>query len=225
MALEIKEAKERHPGRWIFIVTLLGLLTALGWYGYRWYTTGDLPPLPFLAVSAGISVDESDISQEQIDAYSVPTTHPRYLNIPSLGVQKARVYPVGLDENNLLISPRNIHDVIWYDKSAQPGNGGVTIIEGLSNGATRTGVFAKLSSLMKGDIVSVERGDGQIFNYLVDEVISMDLDQFVALGMQTMTQTFNDNKEALNITTTGGKWVPRLGTFDTRILLRATLKD
>jgi hypothetical protein len=178
-----------------------------------------------LTASAGASVDESDVNQEQISVHHVSAASPRYLSIQSLGIEKARVRPVGLDTNNILIFPDNINDVGWYEKSSLPGDGGVIIADGHNMGTTRSGVFAKLGTVAIDDTILIERGDGKKFTYKVQELIDMNIEEFVTNGMKMMAEPFKESKETLNITTNNGKWVPRLGTFDSRILLRAIIAE
>ena len=76
-----------------------------------------------------------------------------------------------------------------------------------------------------GDIIEVERGDGEKFRYEVRENQSMHLDEVNNGGMRMMMTSAEEGKEALNLITCDGKWVPRLNQFDRRIMLRATLID
>ena len=224
MALEIEYKKPHHWGWLIFLVILIAALAVTGWYGYRWYTTGEQPPIPVPIVSANASVDETEITPAQIQQYTVPAFNPRYIRIESLNIDKTRIYPVGLTANNLIDTPKNINDVAWYEKSATPGSGGVMILNGHNGGSSRDGIFAKLGTLKIGDRLTLERGDGQKFNYKVVENQSMTIEEVNATGMAKMGQSAEDGKEALNIITSDGKWVPRLGMYDRRIMLRAVIE-
>jgi sortase (surface protein transpeptidase) len=224
--LEIKEKREFHLWRWFFMLLFLALLVACGWFGYKWYTTGELPPIPLPIASADPRVDESELSQTTIDAYAVPATQPRYISIPELKVEKMRVQKVALDANNLISTPKNIHDTGWYEKSATPGQGyGAVLINGHSNGLSKAGAFAKLGTLLPGDSIDLERGDGKKFTYKVVENTTMALDEVNATGMKKMMLSIDDDKEGLSLITTAGKWVPRIQQFDHRIMLRAVLKS
>lgn len=209
------------------ITLLLGLLLIFGgagWYVYRWYMHGEEPPIPVAAlVAADPTVDESEVSAQQIIEHTVPAAQPRYISIPSLSVSKTRVFSVGVDEANMLGSPANINDAAWYDKSATPGSGGVVLIDGHNGGISKDGVFANLGTLQRGAIIEVERGDGERFRYEVRENQSMALDEVNASGMKMMMESAESGKEALNLITCDGKWVPQYKQFDRRIMLRAVL--
>jgi hypothetical protein len=221
MALDIEYVKERHPWRWVVLIIVLAI-GALGWFGYNWYATGNLPiSVPFAI--ADTSVDESNVTQTQISQYTVSQTHPRYISIPSLHLGNTRVYPADLDSNNFIKAPSNINDVSWYGKSDVPGNGGVILMEGYNKGITKNGAFANLNTLKTGDKIIVERGDGQKYTYSVVENKSMTLDEVNSGGMSLMGKSAVEGKAALNLMTFDGQWVPRLGTFDKRTMLRAVI--
>ena len=76
-----------------------------------------------------------------------------------------------------------------------------------------------------GDSIEIERGDGKIYRYEVRENQSMPLDEVNSSGMKMMMQSAETGKEALNLITCDGVWVPRLEQFDRRIMLRAVLVE
>lgn len=224
--LEIKQKKEFHLWRWFFALIVIAILVAAGWFGYRWYTTGEEPPIPIPVASADPSVDESEVTKEQVEEYTVPATHPRYISIPKLGISKVRVQKVGLTANNLVDVPKNIHDTAWFDKSVTPGSGyGAVFIDGHNGGITKDGVFAKLGTLTSGDMITIERGDGEKYTYEVRENKSMTLDEANDSGMKNMMKSIDENSEGLSLITCDGNWVPRIQQFDRRIMLRAVLVE
>lgn len=221
--LEIKHKREFRPWRWILLTVLILLVAATGWYAYRWYTTGQEPPL-IPTASADPRIDESDVPQAKIDSYIVPAAHPRYISIPSIGVEHVRVQKIGVTADNQLDVPKNINDAAWYTKSATPGSGmGAVLIDGHNGGITKDGVFAKLKTLKYGDKITIERGDGKKFTYSVKSNQSMPLEEVNATGMRMMMQSMDPNSEGLSLITCDGKWIPRYQQFDRRIMLRATL--
>lgn len=225
--LEIKQKRSFHPIRWAIWLTLLGLLAASAYYGYRWFMTGELPPIPVVkATTVGLpDVEETVVTGGQVRAHTVPATHPRYISIPSIGVEQTRVFPVGVTKNNVLDTPKNIHDAAWYNKSATPGSGyGAVLIDAHNGGYTKDGIFAKLSKLVKGDEISVERGDGKVFTYIVTSNVTMGLDEVNERGMKEMMVSSDSSKEGLSLITCAGNYVPRLGQFDKRVMVRAVVK-
>jgi hypothetical protein len=224
MALNVNYTKERHTGRWVFSIVLIVLLATCGWYGYKWYTTGDVPfSLPI--VSANTGIDESVVSISQVSSYTVEASKPRYISIPTLSVGDTRIFPVALDAGNQIETPANINDASWYDKSATPGSGGVVLMSGHVIGMNHDGAFKQLSTLAAGARINVTRGDGKVFSYEVVENKTMTLDEVSTTGTKTLGQPVVSGKEGLNIIVADGKWVPRLGTFDRRIILRAAIVE
>jgi sortase (surface protein transpeptidase) len=116
------------------------------------------------------SVDETIPTEEQVQEWRVAPDRPRYLSIPSLGITNARVREVGVQSDGKLGTPLNIFDTAWYNNSALPGSGtGALLIDGHNGGPTLAGVFKNLGSLSEGAIITIERGDGEIFTYSVVE--------------------------------------------------------
>lgn len=225
--LEIKHKRSFH---WFSILVWLILGVALAsavWFGYRYFTTGELPPVVSVsALQADPNVDEKEVTKQQVIEHTVAADEPRYVSIPSLGVGSTRVFGGGVDKNNQLEAPKNISDAVWYNKSMKPGAGyGAVLLDGHNGGITRDGVFAKLGTLKTGAEIVVERGDGKKFTYRVVENQSMPLDEVNKTGMKMMTQSAEEDKEGLNIITCDGKWVPKYQQFDHRIMLRAVIVD
>lgn len=213
--------------KWFVCVAVAVILIFAGYYMYRWYTVGDRPPLIPLPASAyaDSSVDETPVASSDIDNYTVPPTHPRYISIPALNVDKARVKVVGLTKNNILEMPQNIHDTAWYDKSAFPGQGyGAVLIDGHGSGVGNHGVFINLDKLKNGDEIVIERGDGIKITYIVVENRTESLKDANTTGMKRLLTPFDTAKEGLGLITNAGNWVPRDKVFDKRILVRAVAK-
>ena len=226
--LYINTKKDRKFLHWI-ILGFFAILIVIGiYYGYQWFTKGDQPPLIPLPASAlaDPTVDESPVSQTAIDNYTVAATHPRYISIPTLSIDKARVQQVGLTKENMLDTPKNISDTAWYTKSATPGQGyGSVLIDGHNGGISRNGVFVNLDKLKEGDEIGIERGDGKQIKYKVVENRTMSLQEANTTGMKELMTPYESGKEGLGLITCAGKWVPRDKVFDKRILIRAVVID
>ncbi len=225
--LEIQTKHEFHIWRWLFTALLILGLAVCGWYAYRWYTTGEEPPLPIpVAALAEPRVDESEVSAQDRTAYTVPADHPRYVSIPALGIEDSRVRAVGVNEFGNLSTPYNIHDTAWYDKSATPGMGyGAVMIDGHNGGYSKDGVFAKIATLKNGDKIVVERGDGKKFTYAVTSNRTVTLEEANTSGMKELLQSSDPDKEGLSLISCAGNYVPRLQAFDHRVMVRAVLQS
>lgn len=220
--LSIRKGRQRHYIWWV--VGFLGIvsLIVIGWFAYLWYTTGWQPPISIPIARADSRIDESEVSQDAVDSHTVPASDPRYITIPAIGVNKTRIYPVGVTDQNLLDTPRNIHDAGWYKKSMTPGTDyGAVLINAHNGGINKDGVFARLSELKESDEITVERGDGKKYTYVVVENQNMSLEDVAKDGMKMMMQSADPEKEGLNLITCAGKWIPRIQQFDQRVMLRA----
>ena len=224
--LQIQTKREFHLWHWVVAFIVVGIMCAAAWWGYSWYTKGTPLPIPIAAAKGDTSISEADVSAADIDNYSVAPDKPRYILLPTLGIGKTRIYPVGVTKQNILYTPRNINDAAWYNKSVTPGTGyGAVLINAHSGGISKDGVFANLGILKNGDIVKVERGDGKELNYRVVENQTMSLEEATTSGMKMMMQSADSSKEGLNLITCAGKWIPRLGQFDQRVMIRAVYAD
>lgn len=167
---------------------------------------------------------EEEPTDEEVNEYVVAEDRPRYLSIAKLGVVNARVIPVGVKSNGELGTPNNIFDVGWYESSGKPGQGGTLVIDGHNGGPHVHGVFKDLPNLEKGDIVVVERGDGKIFRYAVEENNAVPLAES-DLYMMTALKTPIAGKESLTLISCTGEWSQQQGTYLSRQFTRAVLLD
>lgn len=221
--LEIHQKRQFHPMRWVMLLALIVLLGAYAYYGVRWFRTGELSPLPLPVAAADGSVDETKVTREQVDAYTVGKTEPRTLAIDDFLV-KARVQKADLNEKRMFTMPNNLDDVTWYDKSAEPGKGfGAVVIAGRNIGVSRDGTFSKLTKIEERDIIKIERGDGRVFKYEVRETQELPLEDVNKTGMTRMMSSVDKSKEGLNLITDSGKWIPSQKEFDSRIIVYCVL--
>lgn len=223
--LRIRQKRELHIGQWLFWLILVGLLVGCLWIGYRYYTTGETP-IPVPIARANPAVEENEITSQKKEEYTVPPTHPRYISVPSLSVENARVLKMGVKKNGELDTPVNIHDSGWYEKSSLPGSGyGAVLMDGHNGGPTKGGIFENLPNMKIGAAITIERGDGNKVNYKVAETKTYTLDELNNGGMQEMMKSVEPSKEGLNIISCTGNWVPRMQTYDKRIVVRAVVSD
>ena len=167
---------------------------------------------------------EVEPTEEEVFEYTVAPDRPRYLTISKLGINKTRVLPMGVNAKGELDTPRNIFDVGWYEASGKPGQGGTMIIDGHNGGPHVLGVFKNLPSLENGDIITVERGDGIVYNYSVVENNSVLLSEADAY-MATAARSPEPGKESVTLITCTGEWSQQQGTYLSRQFTRAVLVE
>lgn len=169
-------------------------------------------------------LDETEPTKEEINEYTVAPDRPRYLSIEKLGVKNARILPMGVNIKGELDTPRNIFDVGWYEASGKPGQGGTLMIDGHNGGPHVHGVFKNLPDLASGDIIKIERGDGEVFKYKVVENMTVDLaeaDKYMA----TAAASPELGIESVTLITCTGEWSQAQGTYLSRQFARAVLAE
>ena len=122
---------------------------------------------------------ENKPSQQDMKTYLVTYQYPRYLRVPSLGID-ARIRRLGIDSKGQVGTPNNIFDSGWYDGSSKPGEKeGSSIIVGHVSGPSTHGVFWDIDSIAINAVIEIEKGNGEILKYKVsriDRTVSSDID-------------------------------------------------
>ena len=168
-------------------------------------------------LSPTINPSEEDISEEDVAKHQVEASKPRYLNIGRLNLH-IRVKE-SVVNSEILPIPSNIHDAMWYAGSGKPGENSTILISGISSGDTKKGAFANLDSLEKGDKISVELGSGDIFYYIIQEILIIDLQE--AENKLPSIQRRIDDKETLSLVT-AIKTSENNETYTSIVIVRAT---
>ncbi len=148
-----------------------------------------------------------------LSSYTVAPDKPRFISIGKIGVH-ARVLSLGLTADGALATPGNVFDAGWYNRSSLPGQPGAMVIDGHVSSWTTNGVFYDLKKLAAGDLVYIERGDGQKFTYKVVKAVLYDAD---TVDMQALTQPATAGKPGLNLITCAGKVKPGTSEFTQRL--------
>lgn len=167
---------------------------------------------------------EEEPTEAEIREYVVAADRPRYLSIEKLGINKARVLPMGINTKGELDTPRNIFDVGWYEASGKPGQGGTLIIDGHNGGPHVLGVFKNTPSLVEGDIITIERGDGVVYRYAVKENVEVPLSEADAY-MVTAARSPMPGEESVTLISCTGEWSQQQGTYLSRQFTRAVLTE
>lgn len=177
-----------------------------------------------VAIDMGDELVEVEPTEQEVVEYTVAADRPRYLSIDRLGISKARVLPMGINADGELSTPNNIFDVGWYYSSGKPGQGGTLLIDGHNGGPHVQGVFKDLPALGDGDVITIERGDGQIFQYSVVEnktVALSDSNDYMATAMMSPMR----GHESVTLISCTGEWSQAQGTYLSRQFVRAILVE
>lgn len=160
---------------------------------------------------------EEVLPASKIESYQVSPLLPRTLSVPALAL-KARVMQVGVNSKNQMQAPDNIFDTAWYKGSARPGETGAVVIDGYQSGPTRDGIFINISKLRLGDLIEIERGDGQVFKYSVVEVESK---PFGEVNMNKVMKPIDSDTPGLNLITCDAEYQSATRDSENRVVVYA----
>jgi sortase (surface protein transpeptidase) len=157
------------------------------------------------------------VSADIFANYRVAPSQPRYIFIPKLKV-KAIVLSLGTTSSNQIQAPPNIYETGWYKNSALPGQAGATLIDGHISSWTAHGVFYGLKTLVAGDAIQVERGDGAILTY---KVVKSQVYSSTNVDMTAALTPINPDKPGLNLITCTGSVIAGTSEFNERVVVFA----
>lgn len=170
-------------------------------------------------ISLGDFTIETKQQTKQAVASSTPTTvnqvsEPTQLIIPKIKVHSP-VVAMGLTKEGKMAVPDNYTEVGWYKFGGRPGEKGSAVMGAhLDNGKNIPGVFKKLKYLNIGDDVYVKTSDGKTLQY---RVISK---KVYAYNAKETSEVFTQSDRArLNLITCHGTFMPKLNTYDQRIIV------
>ena len=217
----------RAIAKWVIIFILGGLMIGfvirVAFFEKEYYE-GKEGSERAIAMDMGDDLVEEPPTEQEVVEYTVAPDRPRYLSIERLGIVNARMLPMGINAEGELTTPNNIFDVGWYDASGKPGQGGTLLVDGHNGGPHVQGVFKALPSLGSGDIITVERGDGQIFQYSVVENKAVPLSEandYMATAMMSPMK----GKESITLISCTGEWSQAQKTYLSRQFTRAILVE
>lgn len=198
---------------------LIGVVFALLFTG-TWITL--LKPKPTSSAPTHVVTvstqhpSEADINQSTYQS-TATGDQPKYIRLPSIGAG-GYIQAVGMDQNNQVAVPTNIHLAGWFVKTVTPGDLGLSIIDGHLDGYRRPGIFDDLGGLKPGDKFEVDLANG------ATRVFSVVTVQKVPLA-QAATALFNQSagiSHELNLITCGGSFTAAVG-YDMRVIVIAKL--
>lgn len=207
----------RKFGRPLLFVAI-GLVT-LGIFAYMAYIDAkstDQPPSAELTINDAPPEKSPELSLQAKNDHVVPPLHPRYIRIDKLNLY-ARIISVGKTKDGALDAPVTAWDVGWYKDGGQPGQEGAMLLDGHVNDSFNTpGIFAGLNALQNGDLITIERGDGQVYTY---RVVHLETKPVSSVDMSRLLAPVNKDRQGLNLITCGGVYNRRTGTYSDRILV------
>ena len=207
--------------------TVALIIVASGYLAWDTYTTnrsvksslnGNSATAMSISGTNPATAEQTAVSQEQRAAYTVPADQPRYIYIPTLGVN-ARVMSVGVNSRGSIDTPSNLNDTAWYDGSAKPGQEGQVFIDGhTSFNRHLNAAFNNLPKLKANDQVVIEKGNGEKVSY---RVVSTKTVETSKVDMGEALNPPAGAKKGLTLMTCTGTFNYRNQTADKRFIVYA----
>lgn len=164
-----------------------------------------------------LSIDKpSEAPVSSNDFVKVPADQPKEILISSISVE-GYIQKVGVDQNNQMAVPNNIHLAGWYVNSVKPGNPGLSIIDGHVLGRYDDAIFKDLINLEPANIISVIYGDNSKKSFVVKEVKLLPVSDTVAY----LNEKDPNIKSQLNLITCGGAFDRNSQTYDKRVVVKS----
>ncbi len=121
-----------------------------------------------------------------------------------------------LTSSGAIGTPNNVYDTDWYNGSSLPGQPGAMLIDGHVSSWTTPGVFYSIKSLLAGDDIQLERGDGTMFTY---KVVSTQIYQSSNVDMKAALNPITPGKPGLNLITCTGNVLAGTNEFNERVVV------
>lgn len=159
------------------------------------------------------------------DAATLLGPAPVRLAVPELYID-APVVTLGVDEQNVPLTPDRGDLVAWYNFRASPGRSSNAVFSGhvdwqTRNGQPIPGVFYRLRELQTGNTVVITLEDGVQLKYRVTGNVALNYDDPDIVRAMDLTA-----KDVVTLITCGGSWIRDAreqygGSYSHRVVVRA----
>ncbi len=161
------------------------------------------------------STDTPDETKPGADyAWRGAANDPKKIIIPGLGID-SYLQNVGVDQNQEIAVPNNIHVGGWFVNSVRPGEKGLSIIDGHLNGRAGDGIFIDLEKIEEGATYEIEFGDGSRKTFRAVSVSTVDLADAPSVLFSQDPAITNQ----LTLITCGGQYDRTERLYDKRIIV------
>lgn len=113
-------------------------------------------------------------------APSATAVRPTAIRIPAIGVVSRDVISVGLNTDQSLQAPplSKVGELGWYKLSPVPGATGPSVVDAHDEQQGHHGLFWSLGQLSVGDVVTIDRSDGQTATFQVTRNLTVPKTEF-----------------------------------------------
>jgi LPXTG-site transpeptidase (sortase) family protein len=176
------------------------------------------PPATATASVGALATHQAVPVQAATPIPAKPATDPFpvRLVISRIGVD-ATIESRGLDAGRNMLTPKDYHDVAWYNLGPRPGEPGNALLNGHVDWWTGAAVFTRLSELRAGDMLTVVREDGTRLSFKVTGR------QVVKAGARVASLFAPSKVASLTLITCTGPWDASILSATHRLLVSAVL--
>ncbi len=143
---------------------------------------------------------------------------PIFISLPTIGTS-GYIQRLGVDRDNNMGTPYNIHVAAWFNKSVKPGEKGLSIIDGHIDPSTKSAIFEQLGQIKIGDSFVVKLANKKVLTFQVKSVNKVALDKAANILFSQSPGITNQ----LNLITCGGTYDPSIHLFNQRIIIASSL--
>jgi hypothetical protein len=162
--------------------------------------------------------ERADHVRDQITGLVLPESEPVAVSIPKLGV-RSRLVDLGLGRDGAMEVPQDPARAGWFSGGPAPGALGPAVIAGHVTWDGAPAVFHRLSTMRRGDQVTVTREDGKTAVFTVSRVARFSKSQFPSRAVYGPI-----NHAGLRLITCGGTYDAARHTYLDNVVVFATLE-
>jgi LPXTG-site transpeptidase (sortase) family protein len=198
-----------------------GYFSYFGIFGPSFY--GDEIFDSYFNQGAWAHTNPAEVAPEEISPFETYTkpiyTAPQLLILPNN--QEISIFPLGVTAEGRLEVPENSMEGGWYYKSAKAGEEGNVLINAHYDDVHgRPAAFYNLKSVKVNDTVALVDSYDRQFPYRVTETY------FISIYDEDRVEKLLESEGAsLTLVTCGGFWLPGEGTYNQRLVVKATLEE
>ncbi|MDR0980166.1 MAG: class F sortase [Candidatus Nomurabacteria bacterium] len=184
----------------------------------------DTPQAPIILPEEEVSTDPITTAEVINFCKDALATDLCKISIPAIEIDNMKLTAVGTKKNNgstYISTPRSIYAAGWYNGSATPWQNGITFISGHSS-IRNPAPFNRLHELKASNTITLERGDGTLYNYQVASVARLSLGDANDWVHNNLAQPKSSDSNILYLMTCIGSWNLDQDTMNERVLVRAT---
>ena len=206
-----------------YLIVWLGSAVA-GYFLYPGFLC-DLWPERAICSVANTTNSVANASQNEPPSAFAKNTAPIYASpsrLYSTAISlNADLIPTGVNETGQLEVPKDWAVAGWYYKSSKVGEEGNILINGhYDDNYGRPAAFWNLKNIKLGDKVYLVDSFGREFSYQVNSIFYVGIND-----ADRMERVLEAEGASLTLITCGGLWLPSVGTYDNRLVVKSSLEE